>query len=116
VQNIILTISLAFTFSLFNGCSYENKTDLSSKVENERIAIEEDLIEVQKMEFHLYIDVENVYPEGIEYEVSGVDFKNGMRLEEGTYRYKVWKRGFKPKSGEVYLKEDTSINLKLEPL
>jgi|GEM_PF-6232148 len=93
----------------------ETATEVMKKIEEFKGEKEDKKKVPEKTHFTFSIIVENVYPEGIEIELEGVEeFKNGMELKKGTYNYRVSKWGFASKTGTVDLKEDTQLSITLE--
>jgi hypothetical protein len=100
-----ILILFIMTLSLKN-CSGDKRDDHNTEREN-RVE--------KEVKYSLYIDVFNVYPEGVEIEVEGIDnFQNGMELPKGHYRWRVYKRGFVEKRGEVFLDREINLDVKLE--
>jgi hypothetical protein len=71
---------------------------------------------LQKTHFKLQIDVTNVYPEGVVFDFENVNFTNGMQLKRGKYKFKVSKRGFHSKEGEIDLQNDMTLKMTLEKI
>ncbi|EJF06585.1 hypothetical protein ThvES_00013150, partial [Thiovulum sp. ES] len=67
-------------------------------------------VTLKKSHFSLII---NSYPADSRIKFEKIDFKNGMKLKEGIYNFKVLKDGYLSKSGEIDLKKDTVLNIEL---